>query len=66
MSYQENILQAVDMVVSQRLNEMSFDKTIVCKVEDDTNANKGQYTVSYQAMTMVVYAANPEEEYSKG
>lgn len=66
MSYQENILQAVDMVVSQRLNEMSFDKTIVCKVEDDTNASKGEYTVSYQAMTMVVYAANPEEEYKKG
>lgn len=66
MSYQENILQAVDMVVSQRLNEMSFDKTIVCKVEDDTNASKGEYTVSYQAMTMIAYAANPEEEYNKG
>jgi hypothetical protein len=66
MSYQENILQAVDMVVSQRLHEMSFDKTIVCKVEDDTNASKGEYTVSYEAMKMVVYAANPEEEYSTG
>lgn len=66
MSYQENILQAVDMVVSQRLHEMSFDKTIVCRVENDENTKKGEYTVSYQAMTMVVYAANPEEEYKKG
>jgi hypothetical protein len=34
-NYSNNFLEAIDMVVSQRLNDINFDKTIQCKIIDD-------------------------------
>ena len=31
------LLKAVDLIVSQRLNNVAFDKTLVCKIVNDKN-----------------------------
>ena len=44
--YAEQILQAVDIVVGQRLNDVHFDKTENCTIISDKNKKNGCYEVS--------------------
>lgn len=58
MSYTDDLLQSIDMIVSQRVQDVKFDKTIVgtiVEVKDDV------YTVEYEAMKLVCYALNEAE-----
>ena len=36
----EQIFGAVDVIVKQRLQEVSFDKTIICEIIDDKDSGK--------------------------
>ena len=65
-NYSEQVLQAVDMVVQQRLNDISFDKTILCKIVDDKQKDNGQYTVEYENTKMTAYATEGSQEYKIG
>ena len=65
-NYSEQVLQAVDMVVQQRLNNISFDKTILCKIVDDKQKDSGQYIVEYENMKMTAYATEGVQEYKIG
>jgi hypothetical protein len=38
IDYNEILLKAIDTVVISRVSELSFDKTIVCTITDDSNA----------------------------
>ena len=42
----ENLFQAMDIIIAERLNGLNYDKTILCKIEDDSKKDKGEYIVS--------------------
>lgn len=43
--YGELFCQAVDTIIKERLNEISFDQTITCTIVDDSNKVNGKYKV---------------------
>ena len=46
IDYGELFCEAVDTIVQERLTHVSFDKTILCTIVDDTNRSRGLYTVT--------------------
>lgn len=50
MSKSDNVvselLGAIDTVISKRLEQLSYDKTIICTITDDSNAKNGEYQVT--------------------
>lgn len=56
-TYQEELLQAMDIVVSKRMSEISYDQTKVCTITDTENALIGQYTVSDGTSSFLAYAS---------
>ena len=45
----EDLFQAIDVIVGQRIRSMEKDKTILCTIEDNSHAAEGKYTVSNAA-----------------
>lgn len=41
----ENLFQAVDTIIKQRVQNLPYDQTIICTVVDDSNAEYGKYIV---------------------
>ena len=44
--YSEELFGAVDTIIAKRLQSLNKDTTILCNIEDDTDAEKGKYIVS--------------------
>jgi hypothetical protein len=44
--YVSSLLGAIDTVISERLTQLAYDKTIVCTITDNSNAKNGVYQVS--------------------
>jgi hypothetical protein len=40
------LLGAIDTVVGKGLGQLSYDKTIICTIIDDSNAKNGEYRVT--------------------
>jgi hypothetical protein len=40
------LLGAIDTVVNKRLEQLSYDKTIICTIIDDSKAKNGEYQVT--------------------
>lgn len=62
----ESICQAVDTIVSQRLQEVSFDTTVVCTITDIVDAQKGEYIVKNENGRFTAYASSPSTQYYQG
>ncbi len=60
----ENLFQAMDIIIAERLNGLNYDKTILCKIEDDSKKDKGEYTVTDGASTFI--AISKDATYTKG
>ena len=43
---QDKLLKAMDILNAQALNSISFDKTITCTIEIDTDKKEGKYEVN--------------------
>ena len=41
----EIFCEAVDTIIKERIAEISFDKTVLCEIIDDSRRDKGQYIV---------------------
>lgn len=52
----EQLLEAVDVLFSQRIKSINFDSTIVCTIVDASKAELGQYTVSDGSVKFVAYS----------
>lgn len=63
-SIQDNILEAIDTIVTTRINRVSYDKTILCEIVDASNAENGEYKVTDGSTTYVAYSENTT--YTKG
>lgn len=55
--YGENLCQAVDIIIAKRLQGISFDKTVVCTVEDDSRREEGLYIVSNGSLKFEAYSS---------
>ena len=60
----ENLFQAMDIIIAERLNGLNYDKTILCKIEDDSKKDKGEYVVTDGSSTFI--AISKDDTYTKG
>ena len=49
--YGELICTAVDTIVKERLNSISYDRTVLCTIVDDSQRAQGLYIVSENDQT---------------
>jgi hypothetical protein len=42
----EQFCKAIDIIVSERLSDLSFDTTMICTIVDDNDKDRGHYIVS--------------------
>lgn len=54
----EQIFQAIDIITSQRLADVAYDKTLICTIEDTANAANGEYIVSDTSSSFKAYSDN--------
>lgn len=62
----EQILQAIDILITKRMRELQFDKTIVCQIHKIINMDEGAYQVSYMDSIFTAYSLFKEKIYSIG
>ncbi len=75
----EQLFEAIDAIIKQRLSKLDFDKTITGTITDNSNKNFGKYQVTtdsniiftaYSEITVYevgekVYIRIPENDYTK-
>lgn len=61
-----NILQAVDIVTTSKIQKLKFDKTIVATIKHVLDIDVGEYRAEYEAGTFKVYAEDPNIVYTIG
>ena len=62
----DNLFQALDIILDQRLQNMNYDKTDICIITDDKDAKNGHYWVSPNNGETRYEAYSESEEYKKG
>lgn len=60
----ESLFQAIDIITSQRLADLQYDKTLICTIEDVSKAEAGEYTVSDTSSKFQAFSENTK--YTKG
>ena len=58
INYEETFCAAVDEIVSQRIQGLSFNATLICKIVDATDAENGIYTVNDGSVEFAAYSSN--------
>ena len=58
--YADILCQAVDEIVTKKLEGISFDKTINCTIIDDKKAKDGQYKVTDGSAKFYAYSASTD------
>ena len=61
----EKLFTAMDTIISKRIENLPYDQTILCTIEDSSNATKGDYivtdgTTSFKAFSDVLYGAGDQ------
>lgn len=54
----ENLFQAMDILMSSKMHDMKYDKTVLCKIESSPNKEKGEYVVSDGSSKFIAYSEN--------
>ena len=54
----EEIFQAIDIITAARLADVQYDKTLICTIEDNSNAENGEYVVSDTSSSFKAYSDN--------
>lgn len=55
---EDNVLEAIDTLISSRVSNLQFDKTVRATIKEVVNEGIGQYKVQYQNSTLTAYAQN--------
>lgn len=66
-NYANNVFEAIDTIINQRLSELSFDRTITCKIIEEVKDSPNTYWVSndnmrFQAIAQDGKKYNKKEE----
>lgn len=56
----ENVFQAVDIIVNKKLEGLQFNRTEQATIIDDSNAEKGQYTVKTETVQYDAFSENTQ------
>lgn len=56
-SVQQNLLKAMEVMSTQSLKEVSFDKTVLCTIENNDDKKDGKYKVSDGTTTYTAYSS---------
>ena len=59
---EQDLLKAIDIIAGARVSEMAFDKTLTCKIVDNSRADKGEYTVTDGSTLFVAYSSDASYE----
>lgn len=62
--YNDTLCEAIDTLISARLSELRFDKTIVCTITDISKRASGEYTVTDGTVTF--QALSDSSDYTDG
>ena len=62
-NYSEQIFQSIDTIISQRLNEVSFDKTEICEIISQDKDNVNKYWVSNDSLKYEAYSIDENRKY---
>ena len=54
--FMESLFQSVDILVHKRLEDVSYDSTIVCTITDTSDSKNGKYRVTNGSMTYFAYS----------
>ena len=54
----ENLFQAVDIILEQRLQDINFDRTIICTIVDDNQKKNGCYVVTDGTIKFNAYVSD--------
>lgn len=65
-NYSEQIFQSIDTIISQRLNEVSFDKTEICEIISIDEKTIGKYLVSNGSLKYEAYSDDENRKYQIG
>lgn len=57
-NFNETFCDAVDIIVSEKLKQLSYDITKVCIITDDTHKKLGKYTVKEDVINYDAYSSN--------
>ena len=52
----ENLFQAIDILTSQKISNLKYDKTLLCKITDDSKKARGEYLVSDGSSVFTAYS----------
>ena len=55
-NYLESLFQGVDILIDKKLENVSYDTTIICTVIDNTNKKNGEYIVKNDSVTYKAYS----------
>lgn len=58
IDYNEIFCQAVDTILSKRLESLEYDQTIICRIVDNSDADKGHYIVRYGEAKFHAFSEN--------
>lgn len=62
----ENILNAIDIIASNKIKQLKFDRTIIATISEVVSEIKGEYRVTYEAGSFLVYSEDPAMIYKVG
>jgi hypothetical protein len=65
-SLEDNLLDAIDILVTSAVDKAGFDKTIQCTIVSCTDASIGKYKCKYMDGTFYAYSDNVENTYVDG
>lgn len=54
------VLQAIDTLISQRISNLDYDQTVICKITDASDAQNGHYVVNDGSISFDAYSENSE------
>lgn len=62
----DNLFEALDIIIKERMSDISYDKTEICTIVDASNAKNGRYWVSPNNGQTRYEAYSESDEYEKG
>ena len=63
--YADILLKAMQTISESTVSQLSYDKTVICHIIDNSKADEGQYTVTDGSSTFYAYSDNTEYKKSE-
>lgn len=54
--YIESIFKGIDILIDKRMEDLSFDTTVICTIVDDTECKNGKYRVTDGSISYIAYS----------